>query len=378
MESVSSETVGSTTSSDLDGQNDGTSDRYQKQCLEDLVCDGSSATVKETVAFFMRLKLDGKISKEIVDKICSFVANRILPKENKMPSSLHVMKKMMDVPSWEEYSRHVCTRKLCLNGYTWRPLPKEKWEEHKHDKCPNCDGPRFQSKKGKLLPVDFYIDLKIEDVIKHDFFTDPTFCSMRGKARDTAPGSYLAGEEASRMRGWVDSNIQSGEFDGANNSIYDVLIDWTQPFDSVHHSTGIVGLRCADVDECHKGKDAFTRVVAIIPGPREPESIAPILRRICSKFAEFVEKDGGIQVTEHVQEYENGHQVVKTRTFNHRAFLTGVFADSVARQKISLWNGQNAYVACGWCKFEGAPYQTNKKTTIYYKGYKEGSLQFLR
>ena len=37
----------------------------------------------------------------------------------------------------------------------------------------------------------------------------------------------------------------------------------------------------------------------------------------------------------------------------HKVFVTAVAADSIARQKLSGWPGQAAYVACGWCKFQG-------------------------
>ena len=43
----------------------------------------------------------------------------------------------------------------------------------------------------------------------------------------------------------------------------------------------------------------------------------------------------------------------QTREFQHTIFLLGISADSQARIKMAMWLPVSAYLACGWCLFEG-------------------------
>lgn len=67
----------------------------------------------------------------------------------------------------------------------------------------------------------------------------------------------------------------------------------------------------------------------------------------------------------------HGMNVVdKQNSYKHRAFLTGVLADSPARCKLTRWSAVSAYLACGWCLFQGGKYETSSDNEhIYYKGY---------
>lgn len=49
-------------------------------------------------------------------------------------------------------------------------------------------------------------------------------------------------------------------------SVYDLLLDWVEPYNSVAHSSGVLGLRCADVAAHDLGKGWNMAIVAIIPG----------------------------------------------------------------------------------------------------------------
>ena len=51
----------------------------------------------------------------------------------------------------------------------------------------------------------------------------------------------------------------------------------------------------------------------------------------------------------------------------HKVFLTAVAADSVARQKLSGCTGHAAFLACGWCLFQGQ----RELGTMGFKGYEQ-------
>lgn len=59
----------------------------------------------------------------------------------------------------------------------------------------------------------------------------------------------------------------------------------------------------------------------------------------------------------------------------HVIFLIGVAADSIARQKVAEWPGVRAYLACGWCLFEGSSPQGSSATRFF--GYASPAPQSL-
>lgn len=165
--------------------------------------------------------------------------------------------------------------------------------------------------------------------------------------------------------------------DKDNNSCYELLLDWVQPYNSVHHSVGVLAIKCADLDPANLGKAQFIRTVAVIPGPNQPAKIRPYLERTMKAFN--LHASHAIRVEERL--LVDGK--INKRDMDHRMFLTGVHADSPARQKVAEWPGQGAYLACGFCDWEGQPTVTTnangrQNTTIYYKGYEKRQKQNVR
>ena len=81
--------------------------------------------------------------------------------------------------------------------------------------------------------------------------------------------------------------------------------------------------------------------------------VAHLLHAICAHAGD------GLQVTEVLQD-EQGF--FKKNSFNHHAFLTGVGGDGPARFKLAKWPGVAAYLACGWCKFQGQKFAGSAAT----------------
>lgn len=133
-----------------------------------------------------------------------------------------------------------------------------------------------------------------------------------------------AGTEARRLE-----NLLGPGFIHQDNSPWDIFVDWVEPYNSVAYSCGVIGLRAADVSERHKGSAGMSRILAIIPGPKAPENAAVYLKKTLDAFQRLAGPGAkGIRVTER---YTNADGVVVERTFFHRPYLTGFFADSPAR-----------------------------------------------
>lgn len=79
----------------------------------------------------------------------------MLPQPNFMPPSLHLMREMLGVEDWSKYEHHLCHDAKC-KGYVWQNIGRDEWDDHRHDKCPNCSGPRFKTidTAGTTLCVD--------------------------------------------------------------------------------------------------------------------------------------------------------------------------------------------------------------------------------
>lgn len=93
-------------------------------------------------------------------------------------------------------------------------------------------------------------------------------------------------------------------------------------------------------------------IYMILAGPKEPNSAATqaILKQIGLEFARLAQSPMQLQATVASAPPEF-HQ--------HRPFLTGGLADSVARQKANMEAGTHSYRSCVSCKFDGRRYRSD-------------------
>lgn len=114
-------------------------------------------------------------------------------------------------------------------------------------------------------------------------------------------------------------------------SIYDLFLDWVEPYSSVAHATGILCITCADIDPRNKGKNFNVRPVLIIPGPHQPKNmntfLSPLLREARELWIQ------GIKVRERCQirDESSSEERWGDREFVHKAILGALFADTPAR-----------------------------------------------
>lgn len=62
---------------------------------------------------------------------------------------------------------------------------------------------------------------------------------------------------------------------------------------------------------------------------------------------------------------------MRTQTVHKYLFLDGMFADSPARAKLSLWYAHSGRLPCGWCRFHGQPVDGVMRYLGYAKEVKQ-------
>jgi hypothetical protein len=177
------------------------------------------------------------------------------------------------------------------------------------------------------------------------------------------------------------------------------------------YSMGILSMVCEDLPSDVAFRGAFVKVLAVIPGPCIPANVACILRPILDRMVLTTHRKvnglpmlggGGGKKTKpfvvraaadiHAQDPVSVQQAGASSAavpaplvqagvaLMHAAYFTSFVADTPARVKAANWMGVGAYLACGWCLFEGTPVPNprGKGTTNYYPGYAKASPQTLR
>jgi hypothetical protein len=225
---------------------------------------------------------------------------QLVPSGSKFPTSTYVMKSAFDVQNYNSFERHVCNKDGC-KGHVWPFLKKKHWESHLNDKCPSCDTSRFEvsSKSGRVVisPSSWYIDLKVEEVIKEDFFGSTDWCEAFSRSpRSEEVGSYYGSPEQQRMSREFNKLCVPGgsEFNDPGTSHWELMTDAGQPYKSVQHSTNLIGIRSSCLGVLDKSKMFNQHPVVIVPGPSQPSNQRPYLLRTLDMFRKYGFKGPGI------------------------------------------------------------------------------------
>lgn len=212
---------------------------------------------------------------------------------------------------------------------------------------------------GRLEPSSWYIDLGLEEVIKSDLFGNPAWVEAWKRrplgAAAKVPGSYWCASEYARLCSKLDCDILDGK-----HGMFELHLDWVQPWSSTLHSTGILGISCSSLSDEDRSKDFNIVPLAVFPGPDQPKSIDVMLQRTVASFERLV--TSGMALSD-------GEVLIP--------LLDCMSADGPASNKVSKAMGANSYHLCLDCNFKGCQYFNSEKnsSTIYYKGYYEKALQ---
>lgn len=192
-------------------------------------------------------------------------------------------------------------------------------------------------------------------------FGNPEFVAARAQSRDTTdPSTFYGSPVAAAM-----NQATGGALFQHTTSAYSLGFDFVKLFNLRDHSSGVVALRCEDLSPVLRGKKEFTRVLMIIPGPKEPSNVDIYMELMTREFAAYGPDGQGLVVTPLVRCGDG--KVKQGVAFKHTVMLVGLHADSPARSKAGHFLGAAAYFGCPWCWITG----TRVGDTMTYLGYKE-------
>jgi hypothetical protein len=195
----------------------------------------------DAIFFLLKMKHVNRLGHKVLDCFIHSLHSFLLPSNNILPPSLHLCKRVLGVDKWHKFERHVCDNEGC-SGYLYDHLDRAQWKES--DTCPLCNQTRFVrvGSSDQLKPRYWFIHLGLESALD-DFFEDTWWVEQLGQQRDeSVQGSFWASEEWRRIKGWVRDHMHE-DFKPKLFSLYDLLLDWLEPYNSCQHSTGLMSIR---------------------------------------------------------------------------------------------------------------------------------------
>ena len=208
-----------------------------------------------------------------------------------------------------------------------------------------------------------WIYFGVESCIKQ-LFMDPMFLAAIYNTFDRPEEAYDAwgGDHLKNLR-----SSQGERIFNPDNGVYEIGVDWVQPFAWKTYSLGLIFVRSWNVRCALRSKSRFFKCLGILPGPDEPPS-APGLDG--HSFQTYLDR-----IVDDFKSLATGFSVVDYygRTFDHIPFLVAVSADTPAGAKVKSWSGHTSCLGCDRCNFQGISY----KGAVRFLGYLEKSPQYL-
>jgi hypothetical protein len=272
---------------------------YYRSKSEEPIYPGARVTVLQACYCLLTHKLSNKFGDVAFDELLRLLHEVFLPEGNLLPPSLYILRKVLGCSNWDEFELHVCSNPNC-GAHVWPYLPRAQYEEHKDDACPCCATARFKPEicgvRTTWQPLAWYIDFGVSHTVQQ-FFYDPEFRELHDAVdRTPSRGSYWGGSEALRLAGALESDQDWADISSSDTGLYELCLDWLEPFKSVKYSVGILGIRRSDLPTKHKNRSKFVRVLAVIPGPKIPSSVRAYLLNTMGAFKLHGLRPEGIKV----------------------------------------------------------------------------------
>ena len=362
---------------DCEGNGDGHGHADLKDLLDNMhepIYAGARLTVLQACFLAMHEKREGRIRDGVFDRQCRVNKEVLMPKQNLYPGSVYLMRKVLGCEEVDDISIH-----MCVNGcQAWEHVPRREWKHHADDRCANplCRSARFvRQVNGTLRPQKEFFYMGLQRAIQHQFCI-PEFRDFRGVARPESgryTNEYYASPECARLHEAAGINmVCSGDVDAASDeerevltaqwqlyqdtSVWDLGMDFFQPYQTRAYSIGLILLRCADLPDQVKNQVKFSSILGITMGPKEPPNFQAYLKPIVRELQAAWQHGLSVRVPD-----GSG----ATRAFLHHVLLGGVFADEPASKKISRWKSHGSYLACGFCNCRGVLDPTTNATVRY-------------
>ena len=332
--------------------------------LHDPICVGGRSTVLESTFKLLELKRRGRIKDSVYDELLHLLGS-MLPDGNILVDSVYKQRRLIKCRTVADVTVHVCDKGCKTFGTVaeLRSLPKS-FRPSLADVCDICKTPKYVTRGGKLYPAKTFFYFGVRNAIQQ-LYHDPDFAGLVGCARED--NTYYNSKECARLHKEVGVEVND-----QNCCVYDIGLDWAQLFHTKVHSMGIVALRCANMPNLYRSKRKFCRVVALIPGPKEPPSMDPYVNLMVHEFAGVQRNEEQINRDYNVHDAGSKGKVcpllgsmsvdipLVNYTTTHKFILGRVFGDTPALKKLSHHLGHSAYLGCPWCYGRGERGPGNK------------------
>jgi len=298
--------------------------------------DEAPCTLLQLTSALLEIEIKHAVSKELMQDILSVVRmGRSNHDKMIIPPSIHLLRKTMDVPDLQTVEYHKCP---CGYIYKNTVLPNER---NKDEECgAGCGRKRFKADScGSPKPWQLFYYYGVENCIR-SLFSSQKFRDSRNKSveSDRAGNSVYKSEW---FRWLTEKEPNAGD---KVTSIWSIGIDGSQPFGRRAHSCTLIVLKCEDMDSEGRYLSCNSRLLGIIPGPKEPKDLNPFL---CFIGEEFERLRSSTMPYEYQECDESGEAIKYSGT--HRPVLGFIYADAKAREKVHLCFPGIATKGCYFC-----------------------------
>lgn len=111
----------------------------------------SPTTLGEFAFAWLKSKIDGRVRERVADEQLRFLKEKGVPRNNNVPPSMYICRRMFGVPDPADFEKHVCASDKDI----FPSVPLSKWHEHVNETCA-CGHRRFHTKPaadGRVTPV---------------------------------------------------------------------------------------------------------------------------------------------------------------------------------------------------------------------------------
>jgi hypothetical protein len=241
-------------------------------------------TTEEINLWLQDFKWKSGISDRHFDEMLK-VLHRGLPDGHNFPRTQYMVERGLQADDGWNYSIHHCKKGCrCFDKIT-----KSEWIQHKDDICgvEGCQERRFVvSMVGDIVknikPRAYFFYFGVEMAIR-DMYMSTDIARLRAwkktrEQNDIWSGCLVQDFMNPRADGHLlKEEPVTTEFEGAEEvackrlgSLIDIGYDGAQLYQNKVYNVGFLAMRSWDVPFWHRGKKDYTRLLALFPGPKEP------------------------------------------------------------------------------------------------------------
>lgn len=109
--------------------------------MEEPIFVGSEISIGQAAYSMADLKFRNKMSNGAVNEVCRMMSDVLLPEPNMFPSSIHLVRGILQCAEAAIYEHHLCPK--CNNVFP--DLQKTAWKAEALQECVTCGHPRCSS-----------------------------------------------------------------------------------------------------------------------------------------------------------------------------------------------------------------------------------------